>query len=69
MATKNSRKFVAAREAAGTMGDWCKRKLEKGQRRSFTRSSPGRLYIAIPPETGWQGGAPEANGYRRSAGK
>lgn len=47
------------------MGTWKKRKLIKGQRASQTKSKKARLVWVNPPETGWPGGSPEANGYRR----
>jgi hypothetical protein len=38
------------------MGAWKRRKINKSTKRSFTRSSIGRLYVAIPPPEGWPGG-------------
>lgn len=51
------------------MGRWKIHKLMKLGRASRTRSGMARTYLAIPPEDGWKGGAPEANGYKRGARK
>ena len=48
------------------------RRLAKAYKKSNpsrTRSSPARLYIAIPPTEGWPGGDPLKNGYRPSGSK
>lgn len=47
------------------MGTWKKHKLIKGTRASRTTSKKARIVILYPPVTGWPGGTPEANGYRR----
>jgi hypothetical protein len=47
-------------------GAWRKDKPKTPGR---TRANKARIYFAYPPETGWPGGAPEANGLRRKAAK
>ncbi len=42
--------------------------MKKGKR-SFTTSKVARIYIAIPPETGWPGGDPTKNGFKVGGGK
>lgn len=46
------------------MTTWKAKKLRKGARASRTKSTPAKMYIAIPPITGWPGGDPVKNGYR-----
>ena len=47
-----------------SFGNWKSKRIRKQQRASRTKSVKCRLYIAIPPVTGWPGGLPEYNGYR-----
>lgn len=49
------------------MGTWRKKILEKGLRASRTHAGKARKYLAIPPATGWKGGEPSNNGYKRGA--
>ncbi len=51
------------------MGNWKLHKMSKGQRASRTSAKKSRIYYAIPPATGWAGGRPEDNGYRRGGAK
>lgn len=51
------------------MGNWCSAKLDKKNRGSRTGSKSGRVYVAVPPETGWPGGQPENNGLRGRSSK
>ena len=51
------------------MGNWRSKVHSKTNRGSRTSSKRARLYVAVPPASGWPGGMPENNGYRRSAGK
>lgn len=46
-----------------SMGNWKLKKLPKELqgRRNSTSSKKARVYISIPPETGWPGGRPEDN--------
>lgn len=46
------------------MHQWKKRKIQKGLRASRTKSTPARLYVAVPPEGGWPGGDPIKNGFK-----
>lgn len=46
------------------MGTWKTKIIRKQGKASRTKSSPARLYVAVPPKTGWTGGRPEDNGYR-----
>lgn len=52
-----------------SMGTWKKHKLQKGARASRTTSGKARITFVHPPESGWPGGRPEDNGYRRKGGK
>lgn len=45
-------------------GNWRVSKLKKGLRASRTQSKKGRIYIAIPPASGWPGGDPRQNGWK-----
>lgn len=49
-------------------GEWKSRFFAKKGKRSFTASKRARIYVAVPPVTGWVGGDPEKNGYKRKAG-
>lgn len=53
------------------MGDWKLKKLKREQngRKNTTASKKARIYYAYPPEGGWPGGAPEANGLKRGGGR
>lgn len=46
------------------MATWKSRKLAKKLRGSRTRSTVGKVYIAVPPADGWKGGLPEQNGWK-----
>lgn len=61
--------MIASNESLSTMGTWKMRKLKKGQRASRTFAKLARVYLAIPPITGWVGGRPEDNGFKRGGGK
>ena len=49
------------------MGDWKAHKNHKQNKQTFSKRC--RLYVAIPPNTGWIGGLPEQNGFRVSRSK
>lgn len=49
------------------MGSWKSRVIKKQGKASRTKSSPARLYTVAPPKSGWPGGRPEDNGYRRGS--
>lgn len=53
------------------MGDWKLKKLKREQngRKNTTASKKARIYYAYPPEGGWPGGEPEANGLKRGGGR
>ena len=51
------------------MGNWCSKKIEKGTRGKSERTKRPKIYVAIPPKTGWIGGRPEDNGLRGRSGK
>ncbi|HNL81770.1 MAG TPA: hypothetical protein PKG56_00135 [Chitinophagaceae bacterium] len=53
------------------MGTWKTRKLKKelSGRRNSTASTKAGKYLAFPPPTGWLGGRPEDNGYKRGTRK
>lgn len=46
------------------MGTWKSKIIRKQGKASRTKSSRSRLYTIVPPEGGWKGGLPEANGLR-----
>lgn len=50
-------------------GTWKSKKIAKQGKASRTTSKPARLYIAVPPVTGWPGGLPENNGWKPGGGK
>ncbi len=53
-----------------SMGKWKVKKLKKAAQggKASTASKKARIYLAFPPPTGWPGGDPIQNGYRRKAG-
>lgn len=51
------------------MGNWRSHAIAKESRGNRTRSTKSKIYYAIPPATGWPGGAPEQNGYKRNGKK
>lgn len=52
------------------MGTWKIRLIKKLSRKNnSTASFKARKYLAIPPITGWIGGRPEDNGYKRGVKK
>lgn len=52
-----------------SMGNWKSRLIKKHGKASRTKSTPARLYVARPPATGWPGGNPADNGYRRGSSR
>lgn len=50
-------------------GMWRAKQIAHKGKASRTRSSPARLYFAIPPEGGWKGGMEVENGWRPKAGR
>ena len=55
--------------ANSQMGTWKTRKNKKEiqGRKNSTTSTKARIVVMKPPITGWPGGRPEDNGYRRGA--
>lgn len=51
------------------MGNWKTKINEKKSRGKSERTKRPKIYIAIPPVTGWLGGRPEDNGLRGRSGK
>lgn len=58
---------VKLRYLAG--GSWKKSIIAKKGKASRTAAKRARVYCAVPPASGWPGGLPGENGYRRSAAR
>jgi hypothetical protein len=50
-------------------GVWKRLQIAKKDKGKSTASKRSRIYIAIPPKTGWPGGRPEDNGWKPGSKK
>jgi len=58
-------KVTQSSESESTMGRWnMKNKKQPDGHRKAPANGRAKVYVAIPPPTGWPGGSPEDNGWK-----